>query len=211
MLFKKHISYFISTFLFIGIVSIGLSIASPSFEEYSSLSLILIGTLISFLISIVSLFVQMYLQIKVMRTTLRAMREPEYTPHFNDFFVREGNGKLLVKRFFITSILTGLFVLGGFILFILPGIYIAVRMSFATYIVADTGSKPMDAIRESWAMTKGRFWALLRYSLIVAFFALITIIAFIVTAPLMQVMTMNLYERLRKAKEGTVPIPVREV
>ena len=143
-----------------------------------------------------------------MRGTLRTMREPEFKPEFNSFFIREGGGQMLVKRFFITAIISTLFILGGFILLILPGIYIAVRMSFAMYIVADTGAKPMEAIRESWAMTKGKFWALLRYNIIVAFFALITIIAFIVTMPLLQIMTLNLYERLLKEKQSLATGPV---
>jgi len=211
VLFKKHIYYFITAFLFIGVVNIGISALSPDPEGFSSLSLMIIAGIVGLGISLVAIFIQLYLQIKVMRATLRAMREPEYTPHFNNFFVREGNGKLLVKRFVLTGLLMGLCVLGGFILLVLPGIYIAVRLSFATYVVADTGAKPKDALRESWALTKGKFWALVRYSAIVVFFALITIILFIVTMPLLQVMTMNLYERLRKEKESLTARPVLEV
>lgn len=208
MLFKKHFYYFISVFIFIGVVSFGLSALAPQPESFSTLSLMIIAGIVSVVFSFVSVVIQMYLQMKVMRATLRAMREPEFKPQFNDFFVREGNGRMLVKRLFVTAIISTLFVLGGFILLILPGIYIAVRMSFAVYIVADTGAKPMDAIRESWAMTKGKFWALFRYNIIVAFFALVTIIAFIVTIPLLQIMTLTLYERLLKEKQSLATGPV---
>jgi uncharacterized membrane protein len=207
-LFKKHLYYFISAFLFISVVSVGMSALAPQPESFSTLSLMAIAGIFSILFSFASIVIQIYLQIKVMRGTLRTMREPEFKPEFNSFFIREGGGQMLVKRFFITAIISTLFILGGFILLILPGIYIAVRMSFAMYIVADTGAKPMEAIRESWAMTKGKFWALLRYNIIVAFFALITIIAFIVTMPLLQIMTLNLYERLLKEKQSLATGPV---
>jgi uncharacterized membrane protein len=210
VLFKKHIYYFVTAFLFIGVVNVGINALSPDVEKFSSLPLMIIGGLIAVSIAIIAVLIQIYLQIKVIRATLRTMREPEYVPQFNNFFVQEGNGRFLVKRFFLTGLLVGLFALGGIILLILPGIYIAVRMSFATYVVADTGAKPMDAIRESWAMTKGKFWALARYSVIVVFFAILTFIAFIVTAPLLQVMTLNLYERLLKDKQTLASTPVLE-
>lgn len=201
-LFKKHFYYFFAAFIFITIINIALSIITPDTEKYSDTSLMIIAGIVAFLVSIVSIFVQIYLQIKVMRATLRTMRDPEYVPEFNNFFVREGDGRMVTKRFFITQLLSILFILGGFILFIIPGVYIAVRFSLASYIVADTSARPMDALRESWAMTKGKFWILFRYNVIVAFFAIITIIAFIVTIPLLQIMTLNLYERLAKGKNG---------
>lgn len=206
--FKRHFYYFFSAFLFIGIVNIALSAISPSAEEYSSLSLMAIGGVVAVLISIVGVFIQMYLQMKVMKATLSVVRDPDYVPQFQNFFVREGDGRTIVWRFFLTSILVGFFVLGGFILLIIPGIYIAIRMSFAVYILVDKKCRPMEAIRASWELTRGNFWKIFRFALITGFFFLITFIAFIVTIPLMQVMQITLYNRLQKGRE--VPSPVLE-
>jgi hypothetical protein len=58
----------------------------------------------------------------------------------------------------LVGILVGLATLGGFILLILPGIYLAIRLGFAQLAVIDNKKKGADALRDSWALTKNRFW-----------------------------------------------------
>jgi hypothetical protein len=59
------------------------------------------------------------------------------------------------------SILAGLATIGGFILLILPGIYLAVRFAFGQLAVIDAKKKGVEALKDSWALTKNRFWAVL--------------------------------------------------
>jgi hypothetical protein len=51
--------------------------------------------------------------------------------------------------------LMGLFIMLGALLFIIPGIYIAIRLAFVMFLVIDERMGAMEAIRASWEMTKG--------------------------------------------------------
>lgn len=55
----------------------------------------------------------------------------------------------------LASFLTAVFVILGLVLLIIPGIYIAIRLAFVSYLIADKKMEAMDAIRKSWKMTKG--------------------------------------------------------
>ncbi|MDX1492079.1 MAG: hypothetical protein R3332_12410 [Pseudohongiellaceae bacterium] len=60
----------------------------------------------------------------------------------------------------INIILANLLVYGllflGFVAFLIPGIYLACRLVFTSYIVMDEGLDPVAAVQASWRMTKGR-------------------------------------------------------
>lgn len=102
------------------------------------------------------------------------------------------------------SILGGLAMLGGLILLIIPGIIWAVRFSFATILVIDANMGPMEAMKESWAITKGKFWNLFGLSIV---FCLINIAGFIalgvgllVTVPVSIFAWIYVYRQLLKSK-----------
>jgi uncharacterized membrane protein len=46
----------------------------------------------------------------------------------------------------------------GTLLFVVPGIFIFIRLSFVYFLVIDRRMKALEAIKVSWAMTKNRFW-----------------------------------------------------
>jgi hypothetical protein len=56
-------------------------------------------------------------------------------------------------------VLVNFFVLLGLVLFIVPGILMAIWFSFASYIFILEGTRGMAAIRQSKALVKGKFWA----------------------------------------------------
>ncbi|MBU1348839.1 hypothetical protein KJ781_02105 [Patescibacteria group bacterium] len=60
--------------------------------------------------------------------------------------------------FFLVSILVGLATLGGIILFILPGIYLAIAFSFSQMILVDKGTRGTQALAASRALVRGRWW-----------------------------------------------------
>lgn len=74
----------------------------------------------------------------------------------------------------------------AFILLIVPGIYLSVRLSFFIYAIAVEDYSAIEGIKRSWELTEGRwwsiFWALLAVSL--ALFVPIVIISVLVTATL---------------------------
>jgi hypothetical protein len=61
-------------------------------------------------------------------------------------------------QLFLSVLLAGLAVATGLLLFIVPGIYIAVRLLFVPQSVVVDGKRGPDALRASWALTKDRWW-----------------------------------------------------
>ena len=58
------------------------------------------------------------------------------------------------------SFLTFVFVILGLILFIVPGIFFAVRLAFVPYLIIDKKMKAVEAVETSWSMTKGYSWTI---------------------------------------------------
>jgi len=66
----------------------------------------------------------------------------------------------------IAGILAAVITLGGFLLLIIPGIYLAICYSFVIYIVGHDGLKGMDALRASKSYVKGYWWGILGRSIL---------------------------------------------
>lgn len=74
-------------------------------------------------------------------------------------------------------VLVNILVLLGLILFIIPGIMLAVWFSFASYIFVLEGTRGMAALRQSKALVAGKFWAVVWRFLVPNFiFGLIMVI-----------------------------------
>ncbi|HSW89285.1 MAG TPA: hypothetical protein VLH19_00225 [Patescibacteria group bacterium] len=67
----------------------------------------------------------------------------------------------LFINYFVAVLLMGLCVFLGFIALVLPGIYIALRLSLTTFYVVDRKLGPVDALKASWAATSGNVLHLL--------------------------------------------------
>ncbi|MCC7522618.1 hypothetical protein IT407_02365 [Candidatus Uhrbacteria bacterium] len=76
--------------------------------------------------------------------------------------------KLFWSMFWI-SILVGLATLGGFILFVLPGIWLAVKFSVAQLSLIEDGKKGTEALSASSELVKGRWWGVFGRSLVIGF------------------------------------------
>jgi len=99
-----------------------------------------------------------------------------------------------------TVILYGLIVIGGLLLFIVPGIIWAVKFLFAQWIVVDTGCGPIEALKRSSAATYGLKWQILGFYVIcvliiyAGFFALL--VGAFVTMPIFFLALALLYRQL---------------
>jgi hypothetical protein len=81
----------------------------------------------------------------------------------------------------IVSILVGLATIGGLIVFIIPGIYIGVRLAVSTQALVVEGKRGTEAMHRSWELVGGHWW---HAALTVLVAGLITeVVNAIITAP----------------------------
>jgi uncharacterized membrane protein len=68
----------------------------------------------------------------------------------------------------------------GFVALIIPGIIIACRLAFVSYLVMDKNLDPIEAVEESWRMTRGYGWTIFGMAILSIFIAIGGLIALIV-------------------------------
>lgn len=108
--------------------------------------LILIGFLLILLITIIINVASDYLLVKSQKLQIVSVKSA----------LARG-----IKRFWValgTSILLALIVLAGLLLLIIPGLYLALRLSYTLAIVANEDLGPIDSLKRSWELTKGNLW-----------------------------------------------------
>jgi len=116
-------------------------------------------------------------------------------PKYKDLFYYQP-----IVNYFLVALLTGLIVLGGFILLIIPGIFFALRLKFAVYLVIDKNLGPVEAIKKSWKITKGNVWNLFFFGILLGLINILGFICLIVglfiTIPLSMLATTFVYRKL---------------
>ncbi len=70
----------------------------------------------------------------------------------------------------------------GFLFLIVPGIILACRLVFVSYLVMDKGLEPIAAIEKSWEMTRGHGWRIFGMGLLAIPLFLLGLLCFIVGA-----------------------------
>ncbi|MEK7168493.1 MAG: hypothetical protein AAB778_00600 [Patescibacteria group bacterium] len=83
-------------------------------------------------------------------------------------------------KFFLISLVVGLIVLVGLVLLVIPAIMFGVWYSFSTWLVLDKNMGVFEALKQSKAMVKGRFWKVLGRTVtfgLFAFFVSIVVVA----------------------------------
>ncbi len=109
-------------------------------------------------------------------------------------------------KYVAVSIIFPILVLVGIVLLIIPGIFWAVRFSFSHIILVDTKMGPIESMKESYAITKGSFWKLLLFWLVVGMINLVGLIVFglglLFTIPFTTLATIYVYRNLTKTKAG---------
>jgi hypothetical protein len=61
-------------------------------------------------------------------------------------------------RAVLANLLHEIVLVVGFILLIIPGIFLSVRLAFVPFLVVDEGLGPVEALTESFNRTSGHFW-----------------------------------------------------
>lgn len=110
--------------------------------------------LAAFTISVVGGVLSVFLQMGTTRFFLKAHDTTSDTRLHDLIYLRT------FWRYVGASILVFFAVLLGFLLLIVPGIIASIALSFALYLVIDKGLGPVEAFKQSLALTKGHRWSL---------------------------------------------------
>jgi len=107
----------------------------------------------------------------------------------------------LLVNYLISSILYFLMVFIGIILLIVPGIIVSIRFQFFGYFIVDEEAGPIEALKKSFAMTRGTALWLLLFGLLVGLInlvgALALIIGLFVTVPIGMIAYASVYRKLK--------------
>lgn len=108
---------------------------------------------------------------------------------FGDFFRLFSVSKLcaILGVFVLYAIIIVL----GLILFIVPGIYLAIKLQFALYYMIDKNISVSQAFRRSYAATTGNFWRIFLVDIIAAL-----LMNLIITIPLSYLLGVYMYRKL---------------
>ena len=81
-------------------------------------------------------------------------------------------------------------ILIGFLLLIIPGIYLSVQWMFAELLVIDKGLRPLEALKASSELTKGYRWKLFLFSLVMTVLILVGFLALGIGAVVASIVSM---------------------
>ncbi len=106
----------------------------------------------------------------------------------------------LFLKFLAGTLLYWLILLGGFILFIIPGIILALKFQWYTYFIVDKGLGPIAALKASSRATNGLKWDLLGANVVFGIVNFLGVLALILgifaTAPTVIVAMAYVYTKL---------------
>jgi hypothetical protein len=91
-----------------------------------------------------------------------------------------GKGWKMLGAYIWVSLLTGLCVMAGFILLIIPGFIVAVWLSLSMYVLAVENVRGTDALRKSKLYVQGHWWAV--FGRLCVVYLLYVVVAIVVSA-----------------------------
>ena len=111
-----------------------------------------------------------------------------------------------IVKYVLASIASGVIVFVGFILLIIPGIILAVRLQYATYLIVDKNLGPIEALKTSWKLTRGNTWNLFFFGILLGLINILGVVCLVVglfvTVPLGMVATTFVYRKLLLQSEA---------
>lgn len=69
-----------------------------------------------------------------------------------------------IPNLILGSILAGVAIIAGYILFFIPGLYLTGRLALVFYVIAIEDCSAVDGLKRSWKLTEGHWWFVFRTS-----------------------------------------------
>jgi uncharacterized membrane protein len=111
-----------------------------------------------------------------------------------------------ILNYFLASVVQGIIVTIGFILLIIPGIILSIRLYYTYYLIIDKNLGFVEAIKKSWAITRGNTWNLFFFGVLIGLInilgALCLIVGLFVTVPLSLLALTFVYRKLLLQSEA---------
>lgn len=149
---------------------------------------------LSFMLTIVYVFVSVFISIGLIQIMLKICRGGQ--AKVSEMF---GEKKYLWK-FIGGSLVYGLIVVLGYLLFIIPGIIWQIKYGFYQYLIIDKNMGPIEAIKESGKMTYGFKWKIFFLQLSILGICLVGLLFFgigvLVAYPVSLLMMVYVYRKL---------------
>jgi hypothetical protein len=125
---------------------------------------------------------------------------------FKDFF--ESLSFKSFAYFFLAYIISKLVILGGFILLIIPGIVLSVRLCLVNFIASEKQVDLREALKESVRLTRGYRWKILGFFVAAFFFNVLGFLCLIVGGVYTSLVTVIAFGLIyKKLKEGNDFVP----
>ena len=181
---KENFWFFVGILVIMGLVNFLPEIAKTFLKEKTFITLL---NLIVFVFGII-------IEMGLIKICLKFYDQEK--PDFSELF---SQSPLFFKMLF-GSILYGLIVILGLILFIIPGIILGIKFYFYEYFIVDKGLGPIEALKRSSKITKGATWNLFLFFSLTSAINLIGIFALLIglfaTIPTTMMATAFVYRKL---------------
>lgn len=116
-------------------------------------------------------------------------------------------------RYALAAIVSLIIVGIGLILLIVPGIIAQIMLSLTIFLVLEKGMKPIDALKESRRMTKGKRWDLFLFLLVLVFINIVGAIpaglGLLVTLPISLLAFTHVYKAIDKSDDMAPVAPTQ--
>jgi uncharacterized membrane protein len=109
----------------------------------------------------------------------------------------------LLINYILATIVVSIIVMVGMLFFVIPGIILGIRLQMYTWAIVDKQVGPIEALQQSWEMTRGSAWNLFLLGLLLGLVNILGMLALgvgmLVTGPLSMVAIGHAYRELETA------------
>jgi len=153
----------------------------------------------SLISSVVTIFLSIIFTLGYLKNFFLTMdgEEPQLAV-FKEVFPQSG-------RYFVAEIVYALIVIIGLCLFIIPGIYLGLRLQYYRAAIVEDNKGAIESLKYSWCLTKGYVFQLFVLGIVMILLVLVGLLAlvigFFITYPVIQMMYVYSYRILKSNYE----------
>lgn len=155
----------------------------------------------SILVSLLSILVTLFFELGAIALILKLVRTGQEGQIQEIISQKE-----IYPQALLGNIIYYIMMMVGFVLLIIPGIYVAVRFMFLPYVFVDQKLGWQEALKEASRLSEGRRWDLFGFSVVLILLnlvgVLLLLVGLLITIPVSMIATTMMYEFLKKEKDG---------